>query len=159
MSRIYAWFRLAHFSTGKQRAASITVASWLSVRPQTVAECSLTQTGYTLSSFVPPPPCRAASLAAEPRFRFGNGEHAARGIRAREARAGATGAGADAASSGGLQRTNHEVSAGQDQRSSTKTSVSRRRAACVDILELVVPNRNDVPCELLKYRRGRSVSW
>ncbi|MGA7584236.1 MAG: hypothetical protein WBW59_23555, partial [Pseudolabrys sp.] len=42
--------------------------------PQTVAECSLTQTGYTLSSFVPPPPCRAASLAAEPRFRFGNGE-------------------------------------------------------------------------------------
>jgi hypothetical protein len=65
---------LRQIITGKQRAASITVASWLSVRPQTVAECSLTQTGYTLSSFVPPPPCRAASLAAEPRFRFGNGE-------------------------------------------------------------------------------------
>ncbi|MFZ0029165.1 MAG: hypothetical protein WAK72_23720, partial [Pseudolabrys sp.] len=30
------------------------ILSWLSVRPQTVAECSLTQTGYTLSSFVPP---------------------------------------------------------------------------------------------------------
>ncbi|MGA7150631.1 MAG: hypothetical protein WBY84_04365 [Pseudolabrys sp.] len=41
-------------------------------------------------------------------------------------------------------------------RISTKTSVSREaRGECVDILEVVVPNRNVVTCELLKYRRVR----
>ena len=107
MSRIYAWFRLAHFSTGKQRAASITVASWLSVRPQTVfAECTLTQTGYTLSRSCLLA-CRPEATAAKSQFRFGNGEHAARGIKAREARAGATGAGADAARP---ERVAHQLS-------------------------------------------------
>ncbi|MGA8395008.1 MAG: hypothetical protein WB752_05080, partial [Pseudolabrys sp.] len=38
----------------------------------------------------------SAAPAAESPFRFGNGEHAARGIKAREAGAGATGARADA---------------------------------------------------------------
>ncbi|MGA7101525.1 MAG: hypothetical protein WB019_14890, partial [Pseudolabrys sp.] len=41
-------------------------------------------------------------------------------------------------------------------RISTKTSVSREaRGECVDILEVVGPNRNVVTCELLKYRRVR----
>ena len=50
-------------------------------------------------------------MAAESPFRFGNGEHAARGIKVREAGAGATGAGADAASSRRLRQPDHQVSA------------------------------------------------
>lgn len=61
-------------------------------------------------------PCRAAAVAAESSFRLGNGEHAARGIKAREARAAAARAGGHAASSRRLRRADHEVSAVQNNR-------------------------------------------
>ena len=61
-------------------------------------------------------PCRAAAVAAESSFRLGNGEHAARGIKAREVRAAAAGAGGHAASSRRLRRADHEVSAVQNNR-------------------------------------------
>jgi hypothetical protein len=52
-------------------------------------------------------------------------------------------------------RRRHDIGHGQ-QTISTKTSVSREaRGECVDILEVIVPNRNVVTCELLKYRRVR----